>query len=234
MQVQRTYTRTHPLTGEQLTPIGFTSAGKAIWPIMGGSEPSVETGSDSGNSGAGPEQGTTSGATDSSDSGAEKTGSTVAQSEYDALMRRMQAADKRASEEAERRKQLEDRDKGELEKAQEKTKELEQSVQAKDQEIMNLRLQNAFLTDTSYTWHDPGDVLKFIAGDDTVTIDDNGNVQGMKAALDKLAKSKPYLVKQEPGDNSPGKSGSDMNGRKDKNEPDAAALRNKYPALRRG
>lgn len=202
-----------------------------------GSETQSEQGSGD-NSGAASQQ-TGQNADQSSASGDKKTEASaqvVTREEYDAVMRRMQAADKRASDEAAARKQLEDKGKDELTRSQERVKELEQSVQQSEAQLQKLRLQNAFLSDVSHSWHDPSDVLRFVMDDDLVTIDDNGNVQGMKAALDKLAKGKPYLVKpkDESAAGAAGKSGADMNsGSGGNKEPDTAALRNKYPALRR-
>jgi hypothetical protein len=99
-----------------------------------------------------------------------------------------------------------------------------------------LSLQNAFLQDNAYAWEDSEAALALVdlSG---VEIDDDGKVQGMKVALDKLAKAKPYLVKKPvkktsdtPSGNNPrGKNGQQTEAQRKAQEDE---LIRKYPALR--
>jgi hypothetical protein len=159
----------------------------------------------------------------------------VSKAEYEALQRRMQAADQRAAAlEAEKRK-LEDKDKDEKTKAEERAQELQTALEAAQEAIQSLRLENAFLRDSNFTWHDPSDVLRFVRDDDRVTIDDKGEVQGLEAALKSLAEKKPYLVKKDVKDEEPpGPSGSPQgSGRgKDTSKPERGKLLQDYPQLR--
>lgn len=121
--------------------------------------------------------------------------------------------------------------KQDLEKAQQT---IEQLTSALDQALID----NAFLTENTYKWQNPSRVLKLVDRD-AVTIKD-GQVVGVKEALDTLAKSDPYLLKTEdpaegsgaggksatgPGTNGKGNNGNGQFSRED--------LAKKYPALRR-
>lgn len=208
-------------------PIGIVQ-GRPVYSILGAEDaPDPQSGDD------GPDPtGQSDGDEDEpkkSDGQSAKTDETVSRSEYDKLKERLSAADRRANEAEKERKKLEQKDLGELEKAKVQVEELEQSVQSLAKEVSALRLQNAFLTNTSFTWHDPSDVLKLLKGDDSVSIDDNGNVVGMDEAIKELAKKKPYLVKSDKADPK-GSTGDPSNGGKPKENKQLkeAELRKKY------
>jgi Phage minor structural protein GP20 len=195
--------RQHPLTGETFVPLMFCKDGRPVWPIMGGSEGPPEGGG-SGSEGQG--NGSTSGTTDSGDgtggSGGQTgdTGeTTVSRADHDALQRRMQQTDRQNSELQQKLKDIEDKDKSELDKATGRVAELEQTVTKLGDELKRLRLNNAILVSPKHTWHDPRDVLRELSEDESVSIDDDGKVSGVEAALDKLAKAKPYLLKADSG-----------------------------------
>jgi len=160
------------------------------------------------------------------------------ESEEAKLRKRMRAADQRASTAERELRELKDKDKPELERAQNRVKELEPQIEALGSTVRDLRLQVAFLSANEFTWHDPEDALR-LADMDGVEIDDDGKVIGLKDALKKLATSKPHLVKKEQSsddDEDEGKpSGSTQNGKRkgDKKALDREALAKKYPALRR-
>lgn len=153
----------------------------------------------------------------------------VSRSDYEKLKERLKAADKAKAEEEKKRKALEAKDQTELERATTLNKELEQSVQSLSAKVQELSLQNAFLSNTSFTWHDPKDVLRFVRDDDSVSIDDDGKVSGMDEFLKGLAKKKPYLVKTDKVDPK-GPTGDPSNGGKPKENSNLkdAELRKKY------
>lgn len=160
-------------------------------------------------------------------------GDTITRAEYDALMSRMKAADKRASAAEKKAKDYEDKDKDELTKATERATELEAATKAQEEVIANLRFANAFALSPKYTWHDPSLVLTELRKRDDVSIDEDGVVQGLDKALDDIAKKKPFLVKteQEVPDEA---SGAPANGRRtNKGALDDAALAKRFPALAR-
>lgn len=232
----------HPITGAPLSPLGFRASGQPIWPVMGGSETPPEGGS-GGDSGSGTSTGSTDsgGAGDggngseSSDSGGDKSDDTVSKADLQAALDRMKAADQRASKAEQELKALKDKDLGEKERAEQEATEAKAEVEKRDEVIQGLRLENAFLRDTTHTWHDPSDVLRFVRDDDRVTIDEDGTVKGLEAALKDLASKKPYLVKKAEEGEPPGPSGAPTgsNGRKGGDgSADRGKLLENYPQLR--
>jgi hypothetical protein len=141
---------------------------------------------------------------------------------------------------AARLKALEDKDKSEAEKATSTAKELEAKAKQLEETNQRLLVQNAFLTDNKYTWANPKTALKLVDLSD-VEINDDGEVTGMREALDKLAKAEPYLLAKnaddgdDDGDDGKGKPPPTgvPQGKKPKGNPDREKLLMKYPALRR-
>lgn len=158
--------------------------------------------------------------------------------DLEALKKRMQAADKRATEAEKKVKEYEDKGKDVATKATERVGELETQVSDLTGENRNLKVQNAFLSANSVTWHDPDAALSL--ADLSEVLDDEGNVDkaALKKALDALSKAKPFLVKADDGKpekEKKGPSGQPVGSgkKKDGNEPDKASLLKKYPALNR-
>lgn len=123
------------------------------------------------------------------------------EADAEALRRRMKAADKRA-EAAERRvRELEDKDKGELEVTQRKLAEATEQNTKLTAQVREQALENAFLKVNEITWHDPDEALagaqraKLLEG----VQDDDGEVDlaKLKAALKAYAKAKPHHVKKD-------------------------------------
>ena len=231
----------HPITGEPLSPLGLRASGRPIWPIMGGSETPPEGGTGTGSDGTGGQGGTSGAGTGEGGTGSGAgtedppvVGDTVSKADYDALMKRMQAADQRAEKEAREKQALLDKDLGEKERAEKEAEQAKTALTAAQEVIQSLRLENAFLRDTNHTWHDPSDVLRFVRDDERVTIDEDGKVQGLEAALKDLATKKPYLVKKAE-DEEPGvPSGEPQGGRRKATDgtADRSKLLTTYPALR--
>jgi hypothetical protein len=193
-----------------------------------------DSGDDSGDSGDGDDGGDDDG-DDSSGDDDDK----VSKADLEAALKRMKAADKRASEAEAKLKKQEDAKKDELTKATERAEELEEASKEKDATIASLRLENAFLTTNKHTWHKPGAALKLAQSEgylEDVT-DDDGIVDSKKmgSALDKLAKEHAYLVNTGSG-GSGGSSGSSAGGRSGNGKDDKAqadADRRRAPALSR-
>lgn len=238
-----------PRTGEAVRPLGFTSKGRAIYPIMGASpdDPSSEEGK--GTEDDDPEGGKSEGGDgegDSDKSDKDKDGNPDAkiedlEQEKERHYRRRKEAEKRAEELAAELAELKGKDTPEQEKLQTRVTELETSLEATTQQLRESRLQVAFLKDNSYDWHNPGRALA-IADLGEVEIDDDGKVHGLKKALDSLAKSDPYLIKEKGSskdeEKEPPSTGDPKNPskkEKSKQSQDAArdALLKKYPSLRR-
>lgn len=103
-----------------------------------------------------------------------------------------------------------------------------------------LRLEIALRDDKAHDWVDSAKVLK-LADLSEVDFDaKTGQPRGLKAALDKLARESPYLLKPKADDDDTQKPGStgkppapQKKGDATKAAAEAAELRRKYPALRR-
>lgn len=187
------------------------------------------------------------------DSGSDKDkadddGDTISRAEYDALMKRMKAADKRAADAEKKIREQDDAKKDDLTKAQDRVAELEQAVEDSATTIRTLRLENAFLTSNKHSWHDPEVALdlaqrkKYVDED---IIDDDGTVDkvALKKALDRLAKECSYLVaapkkqKDDADGDEPDQPSGQSAGKRSKNNDDSAAkqqqLRSRFPVLNR-
>lgn len=217
--------KVHPKSGAYLEPI-FVSpkTGRVFWPILGAS-PDDGSGSGSGSGGSGDggqggdgnsgeggngsEGGSNSGSSGDGSEGGGKT--TYSVEEYNALKERMQAADKAKAAAEAKVKEAEDAKKDDLTKAQDKVKEHETALAERDQTIASLRLENAFLSANTVTWHDPDEALAsaqrngYLEG----VVKDNGDIDkgALKKALERLSKEKGFLVKSASGGEGEGGSG---------------------------
>jgi hypothetical protein len=133
-------------------------------------------------------------------------------------------------------KGIEDKDKSEVEKATARVAELEAKQAEMETQLQQERIQRAFLASNKYTWHNAERALSLVDLSE-VTIDDDGKVTGLDKALEKLAKSDPYLIKatDEGGSAPKGASGAPAgSGSKgEKGAADREKLMAKYPALRK-
>lgn len=129
---------------------------------------------------------------------------TISKEEFEKLAERMRNADRRASTAESKLKEIEDKDKSELEKA---TRDLGEVTKERDQlkdQNKELALQLAFVSDNRYEWKNPKAALK-LADLSEVEIGDDGKVTGLDKALQALAKSDGYLLKEkEDGEGSGG------------------------------
>lgn len=179
------------------------------------------------NSGQGQE-----GSEDGSGTETAATTTTVSKADFDKLMNRMKAADRRAAAaekivaEAEKAK-MSDIEKAQAEAAEAKTKAETAAAAMKD-----LQIRNAFLSSTGITWHDPEDALR-LADLSNIDVADDGTIDSKAVAnvLKELAKNKPHLVKVAATE----ASGSANNGNRKGNQgkPDVAQQLSRFPALGR-
>jgi hypothetical protein len=158
-----------------------------------------------GGTGTDPNAGTTDPGT-GTPPGEPGTAKTYTQAEMDAIMARMQAADRTAAQKTADLKKITDAQLSEQEKKEQDLKDAQEKASKLAVRVQEQAVENAFLTDRTYSWVNPGSALKLLDRDG-VTVDDDGKVQGMKAALDKLAKSDSYLIKTPDGDDASGGKG---------------------------
>ena len=136
-------------------------------------------------------------------------------------------------------KDIEDAGKSEIEKAKSDLEEVTKAHDALTAENSSLRLELAFVTDNTYKWQNPKAALK-LADLSEVEFKD-GKITGLDKALEKLAKSDPYLLAEKDEGEGKGKddnkggsaTGQQHNGGKGKGKgDDQQTLLKKYPALR--
>jgi hypothetical protein len=192
----------------------------------GTGETTTTTGSESNGTGEGTQSGTTS-TPDTAD--LERRAA-----EADSLRDRMKAADQRAARFEQELKQLKEKDMPAAEKLQRDFEESQKQVETLQSTNQKLALQVAFLSDNTYTWHNPDRALKLVDLSQ-VEIDADGKVSGLKDALKALATSDPYLIKKEvsqeenrtPPGTAPGNNGANGSGK-----PKATALQSRFPVMR--
>lgn len=129
----------------------------------------------------------------------------VSQAEFDALKRQLQAADQKRNEAEQTAKQLRDAQLSEEEKRKQDLEQAQKDLAAKDEELKRLRIDNAFIIDNTYSWHDPKAALR-LADLSSVEITSDGTVKGLKEALKAVADANPWMLKpktEEPANGAP-------------------------------
>jgi hypothetical protein len=166
--------------------------------------------------------------------------------EYDKLKRRLAASDKRQGALQKQLDELKAGKAGELDKAvKAEIDELKPKAAKLADQNKAMRLQLAFLSTPikGVVWEDADAAMRLVDLSDVDIDEETGEIdkRDLAAAMRRLAKDKPYLVKKakdddkdddEPEDKS---SGAPMNRRtkKTKGKPDRAALAKRFPVLNR-
>jgi hypothetical protein len=246
----------YPGTDQPLRAVTVRADGTVVWPLLGG-DGEDEGGDDDGSD---DEEESEEDATDEDgETGgkSKKKSGPVSREEFDAVTRRLSAADKRRSE-AEKeaaalRKFKEDHERQgntELQNLQKDHGDLTKAHESLQGRFKKLALVNAFLTASAQekiTWHDPK-VAQRSADLDDLEIDEDGNVEGIRDAVKELAKKHKYLVnagsgqdEEDEGDKKPpvrrGASGSGVGstktskGKKNTGQLSDDELRARFPAL---
>lgn len=166
---------------------------------------------------------------------------TYTEAEVEALRARMTAADKNNAAAQAALKKLTDAQLSEQERVAkdlEDTKKVNADLEVK---VQKQAVENAFLLDSTYKWKNPASALKLVDLSE-VTVEDDGKVKGMKAALDALAKSDPYLLDDASGSTDEddkgkekgpsGSTGAPGTTRQHGKGTDATTLANKWPGMR--
>jgi hypothetical protein len=119
---------------------------------------------------------------------------TVTLEEYETIKRRMEAADSEKGKLAKQLREIEDKDKSEVEKLKRDFEEAKAELEKTKAEALAAKLSSEILKFPGFVWHDPEAVLRLVDME-TISVDETGAVKGVKDALTKLAKDKPYLLK---------------------------------------
>lgn len=161
--------------------------------------------------------------------------------EKDRHWQKAKDAEKERDDALKKLQEIEDKDKSELDIAKRDNEKLKSDFAALQETNQKLALKVAFLSSNDYQWHNPERALA-LADLTDVKIGEDGKVEGLKKALDALAKSDAYLLKEQPTDDKSGggkvtpvASGAAAGGKRT-GSTDAATERaqmlQKYPALR--
>ncbi len=143
---------------------------------------------------------------------------------------------------AEKLREIENKDKSELEKLQSDHKVLEEKFAklhtATAQSNMELEAMKAS-SSLKLEWKDVEDVLIWMGRQDDVKVEDDGTVAGVEKALKSLAKAKPHWLKEAGTGNGTGSgpsTGANVGGagKGGKDGGTRSALEKKYPQLNRG
>lgn len=183
--------------------------------------------------GANQDPGTQSGTATGGDPATQTPPATVTQAEFDQLRNQLRAADQKRAEAQQALKDLVEKDLP----AQEKLKrDFDEAAALRDQYKVALdqtRIENAFLKHNKFKWQNPDTALK-LADLSKVEIAEDGTVTNLVPALEALAKSDPYLLAAETGEQETprGSTGAPAGGRASDTKPDAKAMANRIPALR--
>jgi hypothetical protein len=182
--------------------LGISSVGLPIYSISGAEPDGADdetgkAGADGGNGGGnGGDGGTGKEGEPSGDGGdgAEVSRQYTAD-EYLALERRLKAADEAKGKFEKRLNEIDQATLSETEKLKQDLAKAQEQIVALETEKTKAKMANAILQFPGYTWHDPEVVLQVVDMDLIEFDDETGKVKGVKGALDKLAKEKPYLLK---------------------------------------
>lgn len=192
----------HPHTGEPLRAIFQLEDGEYVWPFFGSDGEGDEGGEDEGENNDDSEDEDEEedtgedGADDKSKSKKESKSESVSREEFDRLKKRMQAADRAKTDAVKKAEEYERKDKTELQNAQADLKKVTEQHTKLQGSFTNLARTNAFLIasqQANIAWHNPK-VAQKAADLEELEVDEDGNVDGIEAAVKKLAKDQPYLV----------------------------------------
>jgi hypothetical protein len=191
---------------EQRSPLGLTISGRPVWPIYGAQPTDDDAADDDDTDDVDDDDSDDTDAADKSKKSKEddkdddsdlKDRLEDAEARAARYKKRMQAADRKQAELAARVATLENG--GDKDKDAEPSEDLitaQKEVESLREANSTLRVENSFLLNNTFKWHDPKDVLALVLKDEDVEVDEDGEVQGMGPALKRIAKNKPWLVKK--------------------------------------
>lgn len=159
---------------------------------------------------------------------------TIPKEDFDKLFARMQAADRAKTAAENKLSEIEKAKLGDLDRAKTERDEAVKENAELQKVVQQMRIENAFHRENKYTWHDPADALAALDMS-VVQIGEDGKVEGLKAAIDDVAKRKPHFVKKDTGP-APVATGDPANGTRKGEKAETAdrkALANRFPALRK-
>lgn len=162
------------------------------------------------------------------------TENTVSRAEFDQLRAQLSAADQKRTKAEADLKAMQDAALSEEEKRKRDLEAATVQLREKDETIKSLQMDLAFLKDNTYNWHNPEAALA-LADKSKITIGDDGKAQGLKEALEAVAKTHPYLLKPKEETPAPPAGLTGLAGQgtaSGQGNAGRAGLEKKFPALR--
>lgn len=167
----------------------------------------------------------------------------VSRAELDKIMARMRAADQRATNAEKARDEnkaaldkIETDKLGDVEKAKKEAADAVKLAESQANELKSTRMETAFVKVNDVKWHDVETAYEILLKDYAADIEyTDGKVSGMKEAVAKLAKAKPFLINTALVEPANGATGGTHNGRKGATDAAAATAEQKrrFPAAYR-
>jgi len=250
----------HPHTGLPLEAIGQRADGSYLWPIFGADGEDDAGGEDDGDSDADDSED----ADEEDDDKENKSKATAKkkvysaeefeelQRKYDARTNHLKASDKNKSKAEKELADLKRKDQSDLEKATGDLKTVTEDRDSYQSKFTTLARTNAFLIASAQekvNWVDPADAQMVGASRfKDLDIDEDGNIEGIRDVVKKLAKDKPHLVSkpsdegEEEGKSNGSKRGAsgsgvgsknNKNGKGNSGKPSREELQSRFPGLRR-
>lgn len=156
--------------------------------------------------------------------------------DLEALKQKLSLSDRRAQQAEDKLKELERAQLSEADRVKAELAEAKAEADRLKEEIKSEKINNAFLTDNTYSWHDPRAALR-LADLSGVEIKESGQVTGLKDALKAVADANPWMLKPS-GDGTdttkgkPGVTGVSGGGSNNSGAADKAGLEKRFPQLR--
>jgi hypothetical protein len=233
--------RIHPRTGEELAPLFYTRDGRPVWNQMGAAPDDPDAGDGDGgeDDDDGADDGTGGTGDDAGDDDGKGGDEPVTKAELEAVVRRMKAADKRASDAENKLKKIEDGKKDELTKATERAETAEKRVAELEARVLDADVRDAFGQVEGVAWKKPAVALRIARADgylDEVVNDGEIDTKLLAKKVGEFAKAYPELLRGKEsgsnGDGPPPPSGQPAgSGRKNPSRPDDKAVKERYGHL---
>lgn len=161
---------------------------------------------------------------------------TVSADEFKRLQTQLQAADKKRDQAERELQAIRDKDLPEIERLKRDAEALVDTNARLTTKLKDQAVELAFLRDNKVRWKDSAAALKLLDRS-AIVIDDDGNVEGVKLASEKLAKQYPWMVDDAaPAAGAGGApaapaSAPPMNGKPNPDNGSSGALLKRLPAL---
>lgn len=161
---------------------------------------------------------------------------TVSQEEFDRIRTQLQAADRKREQAQQELQAIRDKDLPEIERLKRDNAAATEQVNRLTGQLKDQAVELAFLRDNKVKWKDSAAALKLLDRSQ-IQVGDDGSVEGVKLAAEKLAKQYPFMVddaKPEgtPAGGTPPAGGAPpMNGKSGTENTGTKGLVNRLPAL---